>query len=485
MISKLPTSGSAREALREKGQFWTPPWVAQAMVAYVLRDGNRRVFDPAVGAGAFLSAAKTLSEEYRIPVSLSGCELHAGALDEARRSGLTNRDLGGIQIRDFALNPPDKISGGIVANPPYIRHHRLSPKTKKLLRDFCSMLMGTPIDGRAGLHVYFLLRALQLLEKNARLAFIMPADTCEGVFAPQLWKWICARFCLEAVITFAPSASPFPRVDTNAVIFMIRNSAPHSELTWARCVQSGDALKGWVGSNFKHTPDGIEAQTRDLSEALETGLSRPRRVLTTDSVPLGNFASVRRGIASGANEFFFLTKARLDSLRLPREFFVRAIGRTRDVQGDAITTRTMNELERAGRPTWLLSPGKTALQNLPRTVQAYLEDGEASGLPKRALIASRNPWYKTETREPPPFLFAYLGRRSARFIRNDASVVPLTGFLCVYPHDCSAKSLEKLWRVLNHPQTIENLKLVGKSYGDGAIKVEPRALERLPLHTRG
>jgi hypothetical protein len=25
---------------------------------------------------------------------------------------------------------------------------------------------------------------------------------------------------------------------------------------------------------------------------------------------------------------------------------------------------------------------------------------------------------------------------------------------------------------------------VGKSYGDGAIKVEPRALERLPLPTR-
>jgi hypothetical protein len=38
-----------------------------------------------------------------------------------------------------------------------------------------------------------------------------------------------------------------------------------------------------------------------------------------------------------------------------------------------------------------------------------------------------------------------------------------------------------LWLALEHPATIANLALVGKSYGSGAIKVEPRALERLPI----
>jgi hypothetical protein len=38
-----------------------------------------------------------------------------------------------------------------------------------------------------------------------------------------------------------------------------------------------------------------------------------------------------------------------------------------------------------------------------------------------------------------------------------------------------------LWQVLQHPQTLVNLTSVGKSYGGDAIKVEPRALERLPL----
>ena len=40
---------------------------------------------------------------------------------------------------------------------------------------------------------------------------------------------------------------------------------------------------------------------------------------------------------------------------------------------------------------------------------------------------------------------------------------------------------DQLWQVLKHPDTAGNLRRVGKSYGSGAIKVEPRALERLPI----
>ena len=81
----------------------------------------------------------------------------------------------------------------------------------------------------------------------------------------------------------------------------------------------------------------------------------------------------------------------------------------------------------------------------------------------------------------PGLLFAYLGRRDCRFIENCAGVVPLTGFLCVYPWDTSKEYRAKLCRALNHPRTIANLPFVGKSYGGGAIKVEPRQLDSLEI----
>lgn len=480
----LPRSGPERETLREKGQFWTPDWIAEAMVAYVTGDGCDTVFDPAVGAGAFFRAAKALAKRKGVSLRLAGCEMDPGALVKAREHGLSECDLHGVEMRDFVLHPPPGPFRAVVANPPYIRHHRLSAEAKAQMRGFGARLLGHTIDGRAGVHVYFLLRALQLLDRGGRLSFIMPADTCEGVFAPPLWRWIASRYRLDAVVTFSPEATPFPDVDTNAVIFMIENSTPKETLHWVRCLEPGTSrLTGLVESGFLGSEEpAVSVVKRELGEALSTGLSRqPSEPPREGRLVLGDFARILRGIATGANEFFFLTSERATGLAIPSEYLIPAIGRTRDVAGDELTAGTLRELEARGRPSLLFSVGGRPKELLPEAVRAYLDHGERLGLPMRPLIASRNPWYKMEVREPPPFLFAYLGRRNARFVRNTACVVPLTGFLCVYPLDKSRHSCEKLWAALRRPETVSNLAMVGKSYGGGAIKVEPRALERLVL----
>ena len=480
---KIPSAWPKREALRVKGQFWTPDWVADAMAAYVFAKTADHLFDPAVGAGSLFQAAKRIAAPLQKSVALYGNEIDEQAITQARQSGLTDGDLANVELRDFALNPSSRRYQAIAANPPYIRHHRLPRDTKAALREFGASLIGKPLDGRAGLHVYFLLRALSLLEAGGRLAFIMPADTCEGVFAQTLWRWITQRFRLDAVVTFSSAASPFPNVDTNAIIFLIENSPPATRFHWAQ-VESVDphALTNWVASVFMDSDShALTARERDLNEALETGLSRCPVDARHEGATLGDFATVMRGIATGANEFFFLTARQAAALRIPYEFLIPAVGRTRDVASDEVTEATINELEQKGRPTRLFAPDGRPLDAFPQAVRDYLKQGEAMGIHQRTLIATRRPWYKMESRSAPPFLFAYLGRRNVRFIRNTAKVIPLTGFLCIYPRLSVAADTEKLWQALNHPDTIANLRLVGKSYGSGAIKVEPRALERLPI----
>ncbi|MCC6446336.1 MAG: SAM-dependent methyltransferase, partial [Armatimonadetes bacterium] len=227
--------------------------------------------------------------------------------------------------------------------------------------------------------------------------------------------------------------------------------------------------------------DAMQVHIRQLSEGLITGLSRPTRQIQVTGPVLGNYASVLRGIATGGNEFFFMTKKQASLLGIPAEFLRSAVGRTRDVDGNELTEETMAALDAAGRPTLLLSLDGRPMNAFPPAIQEYLREGEKAGLPEKALISQRRPWYKMEVRRVPPFLFAYLGRRNTRFIRNLAGVVPLTGFLCVYPHKEETSHLQALWRILQDPETIENLSYTGKSYGSGAIKVEPRALEQLRL----
>ena len=53
--------------------------------------------------------------------------------------------------------------------------------------------------------------------------------------------------------------------------------------------------------------------------------------------------------------------------------------------------------------------------------------------------------------------------------------------MCVYPLYNDEMYITNLWQALNDIETIQNLKLVGKSYGSGAIKVEPRNLDKVPI----
>ena len=474
---KLPTNWDQREKLRDKGQFWTPSWVADAMIAYVAQQADL-VFDPGVGKGVFYDSLKKLNRKAKF----YGTDIDSAVIEKAKSEGIFDENSK-VEVRDFILNPPQKLFKAIVANPPYIRHHRLSPEQKNQFRKISLINLGYTLDGRAGLHIYFLIQALTLLDKGGRLAFILPADTCEGVFSKKLWSWISKNFRIDGVITFEHTATPFPGVDTNAVIFLIKNEKPKEKMTWVKCLAPQnrglfELLKNdLVGKSY----DDLDIYERDLTEALSVGLSRAPRTDHNFEFTLTDFARVVRGIATGANEFFFLTREKAKEVGIPDAYFIPAVGRTRDAEGSYLTKKSLVKLERKGRPTLLFFPNGSRWEDMPETVRNYILKGEKAGFSKRALISTRQPWYKMEVREIPIFLFSYLGRRNARFIKNEAGIVPLTGFLCVYPRSNNPEYIEKLWTILQDPNTISNLQLVGKSYGSGAIKVEPRSLERLPI----
>ncbi len=474
----LKKAAKNREELREKGQFWTPSWVAKAMIAYVASP-SETILDLGVGAGAFYDALLTYKKNANSYRYL-GIDIDEELLRELNNRKASTNHI--FEKRDYILEKITKKYGAIISNPPYIRHHRLSSEVKEELSNISRNLIGKKIDGRAGIHVYFLLLALSNLKKGGKLAFIMPADTCEGVFAHDLWMYITSNFCLETVITFSPSATPFPGVDTNAIIFCISNNPPKKDIKKIHCNKlSENGLTEAIKSKSSLSNDECTVTTVDLDKAIKVGLSRDISKFRKHLYNLKDFAKVMRGIATGQNDFFFMTDAKRKELGLDIKYFTRAIGRTRDATVEVITQKVLDELDKDGRPTYLLSLDNKQMSELSPQMQKYLQYGEKIGLNLKALISQRKPWYKMETRITPPFLFAYLGRRNVRFIKNNCSAVPLTSFLCVYPQQSNKEYIEKLWKILNHPDTLSNLKFAGKSYGSGAIKVEPRSLETLAI----
>lgn len=468
-FQKLPNAGEAREMLREAGQFWTPLWLAKVMATWVLERNPDVLFDPAVGPGTFFSAARQLGYGGHF----RGFEVDKAAFADGQLLGLAENDFSQITIGDFISSEVCRKFPAIISNPPYIRHHRLAEGRKTELRAMSRQILGFALDGRVGLHIHFLLKCLECLTPGGRLAFLLPADVCEGISSKALWNRLCEKYRIEAVITFDETAAPFPAVDTNAMVFLISNFTPSRHFQWLRVKERDTAA-------ILRELDAKKNE-REVPEALAVGFSRPPQSAALRGIPLAHFAQVVRGIATGANEFFFMTRQQVKVLGLDARFFVRAIGRTRDCREDVLAPGNLEELELSGRPTWLLNLDDTPKEKFPTALRSHLELGERQEIHRRSLIQTRRPWYKMERRTPPPILFAYLGRRDCRFILNEAGAVPLTGFLCVYPWETDRAAIRKLWQALNHPETQKNLAFAGKSYGSGAIKVEPRQLESLEI----
>jgi adenine-specific DNA-methyltransferase len=77
-----------------------------------------------------------------------------------------------------------------------------------------------------------------------------------------------------------------------------------------------------------------------------------------------------------------------------------------------------------------------------------------------------------------------LSRKKSRFIYNQANVLALNVFLCIYPIDPISQdetTLKALLAVLNSLVAKDSLRYVGRTYGGDTIKIEPREMDQLPV----
>lgn len=192
---------------------------------------------------------------------------------------------------------------------------------------------------------------------------------------------------------------------------------------------------------------------------------------------LGDLADTRRGIATGANAFFLVSKARLDSIGIRPELLLPCVGRAVDVEHFDFTMRDFDGLVDGGTPTFLLN----LRGDLTASEAAYVRVGEEEGLVRRHLLANRRPWYSMEQREVAPIWAAVFGRGDLKFVLNSSGVRSLTNFHCVYPKIRDPDFLKALVFCLNTPVVRAKSRLQTRVYGGGLAKFEPKDVKALAV----
>src|SRR5262249_19703159 len=157
------------------GQFFTPFWAGEVMAGWVFEEKVDLCVDPGAGSGGLLIPAA--SHPKRRGAALLGVDVDplAVAMLEAniRLRGLNNTRAraGTCPVGRFPERP-----SAILCTPPYSRHHAVPSKQKVSIHNGFEKRLGVRLNRLAGLHVLFLVRALEVAAEGARLAFITPSD---------------------------------------------------------------------------------------------------------------------------------------------------------------------------------------------------------------------------------------------------------------------------------------------------------------------
>lgn len=446
---------------RRHGQFFTPPPVARFMCRWLLKKGAREIFDPAFGLGAFYLAARELNPKIRF----RAVEKDAKVLAHFREDHPNLDDTIVLSNADYFSVWGIKYSA-IVCNPPYMRfqhftdRHRVIPEIEKHL--------GQRLSGYSNIASAFLLKSLHELAPGGRLAYLMPLEFLNTGYGETIKQALLDKGRLKALLRIEPEGEVFPDAITSVGIILVSDDGIHEPVKFCT-VQTLDQLERSLSDLPCRSVLTEELRPADKwLRYFEEPCALDRGALQ----PLSMYGSFSRGIATGANEYFLLSRSDAAKWELPTSILHPCISRSSQIKQVLITDddieRLIEEDERV-----LLADLSSSQEE---AVKKYIEFGERQRFDKRYLTRMRKPWFKLERRQPAPILFGVFSRNGFKVIRNKSRAVSLTCFHCFYPNFFGARFVDHLFLYFCSSVGQRIVAREVRKYGDKLNKFEPHDL---------
>ncbi|MBP7951698.1 MAG: N-6 DNA methylase [Verrucomicrobiales bacterium] len=477
--------GSAREMtsseqwLRETkrlGQVPTPPDIAVLMARWVMSAKPEIVLDPAAGLGNLLHACADLREG----VKMVAVERDEDTFQQAKRTAPHGTKL---ILADYLFAESGQFTG-IIANPPYVKSQRLEYSEAEWR--YFDERFGVQLDRLTNLYAIFLLKIWDDLAPGGRAAVLLPAEFMNANFGEEIKERLLNEMHPAGVVVFAPELNLFPdALTTSSIIFLERGGTMNRAIK-AMKVSSLEAAVDFVGELLGgsvavsapaiHDLRTFDPREKWLNALLESEPSKDVHLLTRT---IGEYFQCRRGIATGANNFFCLNESLLHEHRLSQEHIEPCVTKATDADGIVFSRQKFAQLAALDRRCYLLSPRANGSSEL----DSYLRVGQELGIHERHLPSHRPVWYQPENRAVADVWVAVFSRETVKFILNTSGAKNLTCFHGLYARNGHNSLAPLLVLFLNSSWGRIAFSQVNRFYGDGLNKLEPKDVEAMPCPT--
>ncbi|MFC5931537.1 SAM-dependent methyltransferase [Cryobacterium melibiosiphilum] len=466
------------ELRKARGAFFTPQPIVRFIADWALRDAADAVFEPSAGDAEFLVEAvrrlRELSDNPTFKPTVHGVEIHKHSAQVGRSRV---REAGGrprIQVNDFFMVNSEKKYAAVIGNPPFVRYQDWSGVSRLRSRE-AALRAGVSLTGLASSWAAFVIQGSSILRDGGRLGLVLPAELLSVNYAAPVRQFLFDHFRSLEIVLFEEQV--FPEAEADVVLLLADgyNQGPtdHATIRQAKNAAGLTVLENgmqWapIDPAGKWTGAGLVPPAATMPLA--------RLVDGESFVDLESWGDTTLGMVTGNNRYFALSPARIKELGIHRNELLRlSPPGSSHLRGLVLSDDMLTRLGRDGKATRLFYPAAMP----SAAAQSYIDAGHAAGVDQAYKCQVRKTWYRVPLVAPADLLLTCMNADTPRLTTNLAGVRHLNSIHGVY----LKKDLRDLGRELLplaslNSITLLNAEMVGRAYGGGILKLEPKEADQ-------
>ena len=369
-----------------------------------------------------------------------------------------------------------------IANPPYVRQEEIKPESykKKLVAEYAQAVVA-----RSDLYCYFYARALQLLSKGGMHVFVCSNSWLDVGYGAKLQEYLLNTAHVQAMYESAIERQ-FSTADINTVISVIRKAASGSD---------DDTRFVSLRAEFNTALEN-DSNRREFVVGRDHLLASGRRgkkyvgdkwggkYLRAPSIyhyilknfvhmlmPLADIATVKFGLKTGANGFFYLNQEKIRKWGIEERFL-------KPVMTTPLESRSIF-VDVSDLPNRLFMCHEDKRSLAGTGAIEYILYGESQGFHRRRSVASRIRWYDLGNRLPIQLAMNKLVGTTARSFWGSTALLFSDNFQEIRDPDVP---VGKLCTSLNSSLFQLMINLQGRTnFGSGVLEVQTYETENVSV----
>lgn len=467
------------------GSYYTPYWLADFIMRWVLPSGAKSILEPSCGEGVFFETMIN-RDDVDSSFSVLGLDInnHVISVCENKLKMLSaNTQICNCDFLQWAIDnlntDKPRTFDAAVGNPPFIRYQYWNQEFQDRAQKLFSML-GMKFSKHTNAWIPFVIASVKFLNAGGRLGMIIPSELLHVLYAKGLRDYLLQE--CSKILLIDPKERWFENTLQSVMVIMAQKKTDPNEKS------KGVAIVHTQGKLFaKQDPIELfnQAEYTDgdfLQNKWTYALLTPKERKVYQKLcrhpkvfDFAELATADVGIVTGANKFFLVSDNTVEKYGL-QEVAFPMFGRSEHCPGIIYDEVQHNENKRKNFPTNFLYFSKDE-DNI--TYRTYFAEGEKKGLPKRYKCRIRTPWYKIPSVFASPISMLKRSNGMPRLILNRLEAYTTDTAYRIFPAE-KIKS-ENLVICFLNTLTALSAELEGRHYGGGVLELVPSEIDRLKI----